>query len=74
MKSYGVTIQMKATEQYFTVVLFIMLYKMVLTFESVDAHILLFKCAIFWVVMGLLENFNVIALKCRSDDKHPATM
>ena len=26
---------MKATEQYFTVVLFIMLYKVVLTFESV---------------------------------------
>ena len=35
MKSYGVTIQMKATEQYFPVV-FIMLYKMVLIFESVD--------------------------------------
>ena len=35
MKSCGVTIQMKATEQYFTVVLFIMLYKVVLTFESV---------------------------------------
>ena len=32
----GVTIQMKATEQYFPVVLFIMLYKVVLTFESVD--------------------------------------
>ena len=32
----SVTIQMKATEQYFPVVLFIMLYKMVLTFESVD--------------------------------------
>ena len=31
-----VTIQMKATEQYFPVVLFIMLYKVVLTFESVD--------------------------------------
>ena len=29
-------IQMKATEQYFSVVLFIMLYKVVLTFESVD--------------------------------------
>ena len=29
-------IQMKAIEQYFPVVLFIMLYKMVLTFESVD--------------------------------------
>ena len=36
MKSYGVTIQMKATEQYFPAVLFIMLYKVVLTFESVD--------------------------------------
>ena len=36
MKSYGVTIQMKATEKYFPVVLFIMLYKVVLTFESVD--------------------------------------
>ena len=35
MKSYGVTIQMKATEQYFSVVLFIMLYKVILTFESV---------------------------------------
>ena len=30
------TIQIKATEQYFTVVLFIMLYKVVLTFESVN--------------------------------------
>ena len=38
MKSYAVTIQMKATEQYFTVVLFIMLYKVVLTFESVDEN------------------------------------
>ena len=30
------TIHMKATEQYFPAVLFIMLYKVVLTFESVD--------------------------------------
>ena len=30
------TITMKATEKYFLVVLFIMLYKVVLTFESVD--------------------------------------
>ena len=36
MKSLSVTIQMKATEQYFPVVLFIMLYKVVLTFESAD--------------------------------------
>ena len=35
-KSKSVTIQMKATEQYFHVVLFIMLYKVVLPFESVD--------------------------------------
>ena len=31
-----VTLQKKATEQYLPVVLFIMLYKVVLTFESVD--------------------------------------
>ena len=36
MKSKSVTIQMKVTEQYFPVVLFIMLYKVALTFESVD--------------------------------------
>ena len=34
-KYYSVTIQMKVTEQYFPVVLFITLYKVVLTFESV---------------------------------------
>ena len=34
MKSCGVNIQMKATEQSFPVMLFIMLYKVVLTFES----------------------------------------
>ena len=36
MKSSSITNQKKATEQYFPVVLFIMLYKVVLTFESVD--------------------------------------
>ena len=36
MKSLSVTNQMKATEQYFRVVLFIMLYKVVVTFASVD--------------------------------------
>ena len=36
MKSLSVTIQMKATEQYFPGVLFIMLCKVVLTFEFVD--------------------------------------
>ena len=36
MKSYGVIIQMKATEQYFPVVLFIMLCKKILNFVSVN--------------------------------------
>ena len=35
MKSLSVTIQMNATEQYFPVVLFITLYKVILTFEFV---------------------------------------
>ena len=38
MKSKSVDIQMKATEQYFPVVLFIMLYKVVLTFASVGEN------------------------------------
>ena len=42
MKSLSVTIQMKAIEQYFAVVLFIILYKVVLTFESEDETT---KCA-----------------------------
>ena len=33
MKFYGETIQMKDTEQYFSVALFTMLYKVILTFE-----------------------------------------
>ena len=36
MTSYSVTIQMKATEHYFPVLLFITLYKVVLTFELGD--------------------------------------
>ena len=34
LKSHSVTIQIKATEQYFPLVLFIMLYKVILTFKS----------------------------------------
>jgi len=44
---------MKATEQYFPVVLFIMLYKVVLMFESVDE---ILKCGRskkgFWAVLS----------------------
>ena len=53
MNSYSVTIPMKATEQYFPVVLFIMLYKVVLTFESVDE---ILKCdhsnESYWAVLS----------------------
>ena len=41
MKSLRVTIPMKATKQYFPVVLFIVLYKVVLPLESVDG---ILKC------------------------------
>ena len=41
MKSLSVTNQIKATKHYFPVILFIMLYKMVLTFEFVDG---ILKC------------------------------
>ena len=41
MKPISVTIQMKATEQYFRVVLLFTLFKVVLTFESVDV---ILKC------------------------------
>ena len=39
MKPWRATIQMKAIEQYFHVVLFIMLYKVVLTLKSVDENL-----------------------------------
>ena len=50
---------MKATEQYFPVVLFIMLYKVVQTFESVDEII---KMYCFYAVCYTVEggsNFSV---------------
>ena len=39
MKSLSITIHLKATKQYFFVVLFIMLYNVVLTFKSVDGSV-----------------------------------
>ena len=53
MKSLWSTIQTEATEQYFPVVLFIMLYKVVLTFESVNE---ILKCDYsnesYWAVLS----------------------
>ena len=39
IKSYSFVIQMKVTEQYFSVVLFITLYKVILTLISVDENL-----------------------------------
>jgi len=53
MKSLSVTIQIKVTKQYFPVVLFIMLYKVILTFASVDE---ILKCdhanENYWAVLS----------------------
>ena len=65
---------MKATKQYFSVVLFIMLYKVVLTFESVDE---ILKCdhqikvgeQYFPVV--LFNVINIVAATFESVDKIP---
>ena len=57
MKSLRVTIQMKATEQYFPVLLFIMLYKVVLTFESVDEML---KCVT--IQMKAPEQYTPVVL------------
>ena len=56
MKSYDVTIQMKATEQYFPVVLFIMLYKVVLSFGSRDEILCCgYSIQSYWAVIHIYE-------------------
>ena len=61
MKSYGMTLKMKATEKYFHVALFIMLYKVVLTFESVDK---ILKCyhsnESYWAVLSCGTAYYVV--------------
>ena len=57
MKSLSVTIQMKATEQFFPVVLFIMLYKVVLTFESADE---ILKCDVTIQMKVTEQSFLVV--------------
>ena len=52
------TIQVKASEQYFPVILFIMLYKVLLTFESVDEILISVS-----IQMKVTErNFSVVML------------
>ena len=55
---------MKATEQYFPVVLFTMLYKVILTFESVDE---IRKCdhsnESYWTVLSCAAVYYAVQLK-----------
>ena len=57
---------MKATEQYFSVVLFIMLYKVVLTFESVEE---ILKCDHssdgYRAVLSCSTVYNAVLVKVR---------
>ena len=66
MKPLCVTIQMKAIEQYFHVVLFIMLYKVVLTFASVDENLVYdHSNESFWAVLSklfLIGRFSQVAI------------
>jgi len=68
---------MKATEQYFPVVLFIMLYKVVLTFESVD-EILTFdhSSESYWEVLscGAAGVRTVFIENSLEDEKAPKTI
>ena len=58
-KSLSEIIQMKATEQYFPVVLFIMQHKVVQTFESVDE---ILKCVIHFNSVFFFQNFTKLNL------------
>ena len=72
---------MKAIEQYFSVVLFSMLYKVVLTFESTDKTIkssstvvscvVVVVCFTMFLEWKLLENvFNVVLLSSKAAKVH----
>ena len=64
MKSWSVTIQMKAIEQYFPVELLIMLYEVVLTFEFVDE---ILKCGhsseSYWAVLSCGTEHSSLCMK-----------
>ena len=66
MKSLSVTIQMKATEQYFPVVLFIMLYKVVLIFVSVvgvlKLNLLMKPTDQYFPVLLFITLYNIVLL------------
>ena len=56
---------MKATEQYFPVILFIMLHKVVLIFESLDSN----KSPLFFIYLFFVAVQSDFKLICDSVDK-----
>ena len=60
MKSYGVTIQMKATEQYFPVVLFIILCKVVLWMKSYGVTIQMKASEQYFPVVLFIMLYKVV--------------
>ena len=66
MKSLSATIQMKATEQYFPVVLFIILYKVVLTLVSMHK---IPVTTLFWCTVWM-ESICKIIISKQSCDYH----
>ena len=70
MKSYGVTIQSKATEHYFPVVLFIMLYKVVvwvLWMKSYGVTIQVKATEQYFPVVPFIMLYKVVR-NCESED------
>ena len=71
VKSLSVTIQMKATGSHFSVILFAMLYKVFLTFESVDK---ILKCGhsnesyssntVLWYCLLTMKTEVVLTIEC----------
>ena len=60
MKYLCVTIQMKAIEQYFHVVLFIMLYKVILTFKSVNKNSRVWHFMVLFIMQMVVQaGYNI---------------
>ena len=60
MKPDCVTIQMKATEQYFHLLLSIVLYKVVLTFKSVDKTLVCdHSNESYWAVLSFVTVYTI---------------
>ena len=70
MISSSVTIQIKAIEQYFPVVLFIMLYKVVAAFEFMNETIQIKATEQYFLVVLFIMLYNVILTSRRLKCEH----